>query len=393
MKRILVLSGFRTALLSFFIVLSTFSVKAVDGSFYVGEGFFLDNPNTPGRIDAIAWYSDRNNDISISKNNGGASVIIEQYFSGTATIECQYGYTYYVGSTRKHGTGHGYFTVACKKSEVVLNKKEITVAPGAEFQLTYTNSSGFKVPVPAYKTDDKSIAKLDRGEWGYGDPITVKAINPGTCTITFYAKCGGDNPTCKVTVKDTPAKGIEVQKETLMLKKGKSGYLKYKLIPEDATSSVTWKSNDETIAKVTSKGYITAVSEGVAIITATTDNGYKATGKVEVMPLPTFVGLESPINVVLGFSRYITPALLPKNSSSSFYWSVGDNSIARIYSSGLVQGLSIGTTTITVKTENNLEAVSKINVIEPEPGMSIEVVKPKVQEIKRLIDKSMQCIK
>ena len=46
--------------------------------------------------------------------------------------------------------------------------------------------------------------------------------------------------------------------------------------PATAEASLTWTTDDATIAKVTSAGVVFGIKEGTAIITVTTDNGLKA---------------------------------------------------------------------------------------------------------------------
>ena len=53
--------------------------------------------------------------------------------------------------------------------------------------------------------------------------------------------------------------------------------------PSDATDkTITWSSSDEKVAKVSSKGVVTAVSKGTATIIATSSNGKKANCEVTV---------------------------------------------------------------------------------------------------------------
>ena len=388
------LSLFKPIFILLLIISGAFTARAVDGSFYVGEPFDLDNPSTPGIIDAIAWYSDRNNDISIRKNSGGASVVITQYFSGTATIECQYGYTYYSGGSRRHGTGHGYFTVTCRPSTVTLNKKEITIAPGETATLSYTNSSGFKVPNPYYKTDDPDVATVEDGTWSAEQSVSVKGEKPGTCTITFYPKCGGDNPTCKVTVRDIPATGIKLNQDTLYLREGKRGSFRVVLTPSDASSSVKWTSSNESVAKVnSSSGSIEAVSEGSATITATTNNGLSATGIVTVVPAPREVHLPNVIKVTLGYYAKVTPTLTPVHSTATYRWTIEDKTVATVDSNGNIRGLTIGSTTVTVKTDNGKETSAKVEVVAPREGLDIRNVTSRVKTFRDLINRTIKQIK
>jgi hypothetical protein len=67
---------------------------------------------------------------------------------------------------------------------------------------------------------------------------------------------------------------VSLNRESISLVEGK----KYKLVctvsPDDAKSkTVTWKSSNESVAKVDSNGQVTAVSEGTCTITVTSNNG------------------------------------------------------------------------------------------------------------------------
>lgn len=107
---------------------------------------------------------------------------------------------------------------------------------------------------------------------------TIKAKKAGTATITAIA--GGKKYTCKVTVEALP---ISMSKKTLSLKVGETSQLSLK----NATAKVTWKSSKSSVAKVSSKGKVTAKKAGTATITAVT-GGKKYTCKVTVKK-PTVV--------------------------------------------------------------------------------------------------------
>jgi hypothetical protein len=78
----------------------------------------------------------------------------------------------------------------------------------------------------------------------------------------------------KVTVEGrsyTPVSSVVIDQTSLKLKKGESKTLKAKILPSDALAlMVIWSSGDESVAKVSQSGKVTAVSDGVAIIYATT---------------------------------------------------------------------------------------------------------------------------
>lgn len=64
---------------------------------------------------------------------------------------------------------------------------------------------------------------------------------------------------------------------------GKTITLTPEITPEEAETSLTWATDDSTIAKVTQKGVVKGLKEGTAIISVTTDNGLSAECFVEVI--------------------------------------------------------------------------------------------------------------
>ncbi len=68
-----------------------------------------------------------------------------------------------------------------------------------------------------------------------------------------------------------PATGISI-KETTTLTEGNTEQLTAILTPTNATDTVSWTSNDDSVATVSSTGLVTAVKKGTATITATAGN-------------------------------------------------------------------------------------------------------------------------
>ena len=69
--------------------------------------------------------------------------------------------------------------------------------------------------------------------------------------------------------EDIPATGVTLDKTTLALVNGNSGKLTATVEPPEASQSVTWASDNETVATVDESGNVTAVGAGTATITAT----------------------------------------------------------------------------------------------------------------------------
>ena len=109
-----------------------------------------------------------------------------------------------------------------------------------------------------------------------------------------------------ITEKDVT--GVSISPASLTLDEGQTGQLTETVSPDDATDkSVTWSSDNTSVANVDENGLVRAVSEGNATITATTnDGGYTATSEIEVnAPTTSISGKEELIPEV---SLYPNPA-------------------------------------------------------------------------------------
>lgn len=118
--------------------------------------------------------------------------------------------------------------------------------------------------------------------WTYGEALMETSISTGGMQagkmydvegymVNFYQNKYLCLCITKATVVDVPATAIALEKTALTLEEGKSETLKTNLTPENATSAVSWKSSDETKAKVDATGKVTAVAVGTATITAFID--------------------------------------------------------------------------------------------------------------------------
>lgn len=362
---------------------------------YVGESIYLQAPSVPGTMGNAAWTCDRNNDVYVSGNGYGATAVINQYFSGTATITCTYVYSYYIGTKRYYSESmHAYYYISCKASTVTLNYKEVTLKPGQEVELTYSNSSGITLPYVLWQTSDLKVANIDGYEKISGEKtVTICANNVGECLITCYANTGNTNPTCKVIVKADPPTAISVHPKQLVLQEGKKGKFTYQLTPEDAYTKVSWESSNESVATVSSTGLVSAVGQGTAQITATTSNGLSAYGTVEVTPLPQQVSLTNNQQTTIGYLFKLVPTLTPTNATTTYKWETADAKIATVDNMGRVKGKTAGTTTITVTTENGKTATCRVIVNTPSEGMDYRNVEVRLKTIKNLINKSLSNLK
>ena len=85
------------------------------------------------------------------------------------------------------------------------------------------------------------------------------------------------------------ATGISLDKDQITVSVGDAGVqLTASLTPADSQDLISWSSDDDTVATVSSSGLVTAVGAGSCTITASVAGGYKAECKVTV-PKPTYI--------------------------------------------------------------------------------------------------------
>ncbi len=166
--------------------------------------------------------------------------------------------------------------------------------------------------------------------------------------------------------------GVILDKSSLKLTVWESYTLSVTVLPSNATDkSVRWESSNASVATV-SGGKIVAISEGEAVITATTVNGKEAACSVTVKKAPetvvsvTGVTLDK-TSVVLdkGSSTTLTATVLPANATDKeVVWSTSDSKVATV-SNGKVTATGPGDATITVTTsDGGRTATCRITVLD-----------------------------
>ena len=132
-----------------------------------------------------------------------------------------------------------------------------------------------------------------------------------------------------------------------------------------ATPSATnpWISATPSVATVTSSGVVTGVSGGTSVITYTNSNGCTVTQTVTVNPLPTISGTPS---VCVGFATTLTGSATPNATNP---WVSATPSVATVTSSGVVTGISGGTSVITYTNSNGC-TVDQIFTVYATPTIS-----------------------
>lgn len=156
--------------------------------------------------------------------------------------------------------------------------------------------------------------------------------------------------------------GVTINKTTLELEEGDTETLTATTIPTNADyRAVTWSSSNKNVATITvNSGKITAKSPGTTIITVTTKDGEKtATCEVTVtektvqgVPISGISLNKQQMELEEGKEETLIATVFPEDATNkNILWSSADEKIAKV-ENGVVRGVSVGTTTITAKTED-----------------------------------------
>ena len=164
---------------------------------------------------------------------------------------------------------------------VSLNKNTATLTVGGTETLTATVSPDNATDrTVTWSSSDTDVATVDTNG-------KVSAVAAGTATITVTATNGtvdtsdDKEATCVVTVNAAAPSvvsvtGVEINKTSTTLTVGGTETLTATVNPGDATDkTVTWSSDNTSVATVDANGKVTAVAAGTATITVTTTDGRK----------------------------------------------------------------------------------------------------------------------
>lgn len=180
-------------------------------------------------------------------------------------------------SYKSRGSDGAQSTSASKPAKLTLSESKKTFTDLKEtLTLTPTLNKGSNTPQYKWQSSDKNIAAVDKN-----GKITPK-MN-GTATIICTEEKSGASAECVITVDTVQVSSLKLSKSSLTLSLNKTATIKAKLGPDDAANkTLKWKSSDEAVAKVNSKGKITPVSPGEATITCSTTDGSKIKNECKV---------------------------------------------------------------------------------------------------------------
>lgn len=282
--------------------------------------------------------------------------------------------------------GKGSATITAKTANGIEAKCSVTVGvplKGISFkdnvtEKTINRSEQFTLEVVFNPTDtdvDKTIkwSSTDTSVATVVDGV-VTAVGDGETVITATAS-NGMTATCKVKVI-IPLNSISIKESTSILCGG-TEKLEVTYNPVDTTDdkTISWTSDNEEVATVSTDGTVTAKGVGTANIKATTSKGLEATCAVTVLPveLESIIIKEQNITINKGQSQDLTIVYVPENATEDkgITWSSENDEIVSVSENGTITAHKVGKITITATAENGEEATTIVDVKSPLVSISL----------------------
>lgn len=249
-------------------------------------------------------------------------------------------------------------TVTVKEApkSISLNKRQITLGIGEEFDLDSSLPSGCGAYSVKYSTNNSEIAAVRAG----GGLVTAKAVGTAKIIVKTY---NGKAAVCTVTVKKAPS-SVGLNKTRLVLGVGEKFDLDSHLLSGCGAYNVTYSTNNSKAASVRKAGgLVTAKAVGTAKITVKTYNGKTAVCTVTVKKAPNRITMNTD-KITLGLKDSFTLyADCPKGSScSSLTFTSRNPKVVSVDKKGKITAKSYGKAVITALSYNGKKTSCKVTV-------------------------------
>ena len=305
--------------------------------------------------DKVTWSTSDSSIAYISSDYKG--YYINAVGHGTATI---------TATTDSGVAATCKVTVYVEATSVSLKQSKITLDKGKTAQIEL-------VPYPDYARVSITSCYVYEGSniVSVTNDGVITALNPGTETIYVSTSSGGNSLKCTVTVK-SPATDIKLDKTAVTIAKDRTYSLSAKLTPSNSTDSVSYASSNTAIATVSSKGVITAVAKGTAVITAMTTSGKTATCTVTVSLPSTSVTLnKTQVSIYTGKTYALKATMAPTDTTDNVTWTSTNTDIASVDENGVVTAMTQGSAKIIARTTSGETAVCTVKAIAPATSVKL----------------------
>lgn len=213
-------------------------------------------PEKAAKRNAVSYVSDNPNVVSVTEDGVAQAVGI-----GTANIAATAG-----------GVSCIYTITTEPDSTMIPQELDITLQSNTIYVGDNTSCSLAVLPTTAANYISVTLTSSDPSVATVNNFGKVTGIAPGTATITV--SCGEISASANIRVVEQPssssqtitAQSLNLSSNYVVLKPGASQKITGKVTPSSASQSLTFKSQDTSVATVSKNGVITAVKTGATSV-------------------------------------------------------------------------------------------------------------------------------
>jgi len=310
-----------------------------------------------GRV--VTWSTDA---AGVATVNGDG--LVTAVAGGTANIT----------ATSEGKSAATAMTVTIPIAAMSVAPANATIYVGATQQLTGTpvddNGNPLSGRTITWSTDAPGIASVN----GSG---LVTALAVGSANITALSE--GKSASSVITVNPVPVATVLVSPASATVFSGSTQQLSAST--RDANGNVLsgrtviWSTDAPDVATVDGSGLITALTAGVANISATSEGQVGASTITVMVPVSSVDMSPTSATILIGGTQQLTASPLDVNgnplSGRAIIWSTDAAAVATVNASGLVTGVNVGVANITATSEG--KSGSAAVTVNPIPVASVNV--------------------
>ena len=249
--------------------------------------------------------------------------------------------------------------VKVKSTDIACPFDKITMYEGESRLLEVSMLPEDTTDAILWKCDNEELIAIDQ------EAGIIKALGTGKTKVTALTDSG---LSLDIDITILPVHHITdiIFDDEICVEKGQAKEIPFDVEPEDYTDTLSWNSDDESIATV-DNGKISGINNGQCTITVTASGGYQKKFEIKVVTSAKSISLDI-LNkkVTIGDEFDLTATLLPEDSTDTLEYSSNNMDVVTVTPLGHVVATGIGTCTITVTSSSGKKAECQIEVADKE---------------------------
>jgi len=226
----------------------------------------------------------------------------------------------------------------------------------------------------------------------------VTGLAKGSAIIVATSVAKNTVRSMAYTVKvNVPVEAINILQQDISIEVGrtlnlgkttdKNATLGFYVHPLDATESITWKSSNEKIVKISggssSSVQLEGVAIGVATVTATAESGVSVSFKVSIIQKTESITVDKEVTLNVGKTHTLKPQKVPatSNENLTYTYKSSNENVAKVNANGVITAVGPGTAQITVSTNTNRSTYCMVTVKQPAKKITLLLNRPSTKKI------------